>query len=287
KDISDWKLSREALIELIKKAPAWKPESAEVELFHTPEECENVPDVTFSIAGFLQDDGMTFIGGLSGHSKTWIALSIVKALLVGEGTKLWGLFPVNQAAARVIYLIPEVGLSSFMSRARRMGLLPFIRERKLLVRTLSRGPAPDLDDPRMLAAVKDGHVILDTAARFADGEENSASDNARGLASDIFGLITAGARTVICAHHSPKGFERENRMTLENILRGTGDIGAMASTVWGVKQLDEPENIVYIECVKARDFTHCQPFQLRGRPCIDETGDFELHRAPGDCGSLA
>ncbi|MGB2621023.1 MAG: AAA family ATPase [Candidatus Acidiferrum sp.] len=287
KDISEWKLSREALVELIKKAPAWKPESAEAELFHTPEECENVPDITFSIAGFLQDDGMTFIGGLSGHAKTWIALSIVKALLVGEGTKLWRVFSVTQTATRVIYLIPEVGLSSFMSRARRMGLLPFIRERRLLVRTLSKGPAPDLDDPRMLAAVKDAHVVLDTAARFADGEENSASDNARGLAADIFGLLAAGARSVICAHHSPKSFLRENTMSLEGILRGTGDIGAMATTVWGVKQLDEPQNIVYVECVKARDFTHCQPFQIRGRPCIDESGDFELYRAPGESGSLA
>jgi hypothetical protein len=287
KDISDWKLSREALIELIKKAPAWKAGSAEAELFHTAEECENVPDVTFSIAGFLQDDGMTFIGGLSGHAKTWIALSIVKALLLGEGTKLWGLFPVTQTAPRVIYLIPEVGLSSFMSRARRMGLMPFIRERKLLIRTLSKGPAPDLDDPRILAAVKGAHVILDTAARFADGEENSASDNARGLAADIFGLLTAGARSVICAHHSPKSFLKENTMSLEGILRGTGDIGAMATTVWGVKQLDEPQNIVYIECVKARDFSHCQPFQIRGRPCIDETGDFELYRSPGESGSLA
>jgi hypothetical protein len=282
KDISDWRLSREALIELIKKSPAWTPEA---ELFHTPEECENVPDITFSIAGFLQDDGMTFIGGLSGHAKTWIALSIVKALLTGE--KLWGLFPVTQTAARIIYLIPEVGLASFMFRARRMGLLPFIRERRLLVRTLSKGPAPDLDDPRMLAAVKDAHVILDTAARFADGEENSASDNARGLAADIFGLLTAGARSVICAHHSPKSFLKENTMSLEGILRGTGDIGAMATTVWGVKQLDEPQNIVYIECVKARDFTHCEPFQIRGRPCIDQSGDFELYRAPGESGSLA
>jgi 5S rRNA maturation endonuclease (ribonuclease M5) len=287
KDVSDWPLSAASLIELIKKSPRWEPETAEAELFHTPEECENVPDISFSIAGFLQDDGMTFIGGLSGHAKTWIALSIVKALLIGQSTKLWGIFPVNQTAARVIYLIPEVGLSSFMSRARRMGLLPFIRERRLLTRTLSLGRAPDLADARLLAAVKDAHVILDTAARFADGEENSASDNARGLAADIFGLLAAGARSVICAHHSPKSFLKENTMSLEGILRGTGDIGAMATTVWGVKQLDEPQNIVYIECVKARDFTHCQPFQIRGRPCIDDCGDFELYHAPGESGSLA
>lgn len=285
KDLSEWPLSRESLLELIKAAPPWTPEASEATLFHTPEECENVPDISFAIGGFLQNDGMTFIGGLSGHGKTWLALSVVKALLTGE--KLWGLFPVSERATRVIYLIPEVGLSSFMSRVRRMGLLPFIKDRRLLIRTLSKGPAPDLDDPRMLSAVKDAHVVLDTAARFADGEENSASDNARGLAADIFGLLAAGARSVLCAHHSPKAFLKETTMSLEGILRGTGDIGAMATTVWGVKQLDEPENIVYLECVKARDFTHCQPFQLRGRPCIDDGGDFVLHRAPGESGLLA
>lgn len=294
KDPSDFialGFSKESLIQLIKAAPLWKPgtctETEFLELFHTPEECENVPDISFAIEGFLQNEGMTFVGGLSGHSKTWLMLSIVKALSTGKGTTLWGLFPVKETATRVLYLIPEVGLASFMSRARRMGLMPFIRERRLLVRTLSKGPAPGLDDPLLLAATKGAHIVLDTAVRFSEGDMNSASDNARGLAADIFGLITAGARTVICAHHSPKAFEKQNAMSLQAILSGTGDIGAMATTVWGIKQLDEAQNIVYLECVKARDFAHCQPFQLQGRPAIDEGGDFILHRAPGESGTLA
>jgi hypothetical protein len=291
KDLSAWQLSAASLIDLIKQAPAWTPgvvdETEYLKLFHSPEECRNAPDIQFAIDGFLQCEGMTFIGGLSGHSKTWVMLSIAKALLLGEGTKLWSTFAVRETANRVLYLIPEVGLSSFMFRAKRMRLMPYIDELRLLLRTLSKGPAPELNDPLMLAAAKGNHVVLDTAARFASGEENSAGDNARGLAADIFKLITAGARSVICAHHSPKTFEKSNVMTLEGILRGTGDIGAMATTVWGVKQLDEPQNIVYMECVKARDFTHCEPFQIRGRPCVDDGGDFILYRAPGESGSLS
>jgi hypothetical protein len=288
KDVTEYSergFSAESLHQLIEQAPVWTETQAEADLFHTPEECLNIPEIVFAIFGFLQCDALTFIGGLSGHAKTWLLLSIVKALLTGE--KLWGLFNVRKRAKKTIYLIPEVGLASFMSRIRRMGLLPYIENKQLLVRTLTKGPAPDLKDPRILAAVKGAHVVLDTAARFADGEENSASDNARGLAADIFALITAGAETVMCAHHSPKNFLKETVMSLEGVLRGTGDIGAIATTVWAVKQLDEPENIVHLECVKARDFTHCEPFQLRGRPCIDETGDFQLHRAPGECGNLA
>ncbi|MGB9435895.1 MAG: AAA family ATPase [Candidatus Acidiferrum sp.] len=294
KDVSEFlaRCSKEALLDLLAKATLWTPGAQLLELFHTPDECLNAPEITFAIDKFLQNEGVTFVGGLSGHAKTWLMLSVAKALLAGEGTNdsprmLWDTFRVNETASRVVYLIPEVGLSSFMSRIRRMRLLPFIQERRLLVRTLSKGRAPDLDDPLLLAAAKDSHIILDTAARFADGEENSASDNARGLAADIFGLIAAGARTVICAHHSPKAFLKETVMSLEAILRGTGDIGAMATSVWGTKQLNEPDNIVYIECVKARDFQHCEPFQLRGRPQIDETGDFMLYREPGESGSLA
>jgi hypothetical protein len=39
--------------------------------------------------------------------------------------------------------------------------------------------------------------------------------------------------------------------------------------------------------VKARDFCPSPPFQLIGRPWINETGDFKIHKRPNDCGSLA
>jgi len=75
-------------------------------------------------------------------------------------------------------------------------------------------------------------------------------------------------------------------MRLENVLRGSGDIGAMLATAWGVKQLDAAQNIIHIENVKPRDFQPCAPFQLIGRPAIDDTGDFELYKKPGECGTL-
>jgi hypothetical protein len=156
----------------------------------------------------------------------------------------------------------------------------------LLVRTLSKGPTPCLSDPRILFAVRGAHVFLDTASRFGEGDENSAGDNMRGLASDIFALLGSGARSVIAAHHSPKPFARENVMRLENVLRGSGDIGAMLTTAWGVKQLDATANVIHIENVKPRDFQPCGPFQIIGRPHIDESGDFRIFKLPGECGPL-
>ena len=76
-------------------------------------------------------------------------------------------------------------------------------------------------------------------------------------------------------------------MRLENVLRGSGDIGAMLATAWGIKQLDQERNIIHVENVKSRDFQPCGPFQISGRPSIDERGDFALFKGPGECNPLA
>jgi len=46
----------------------------------------------------------------------------------------------------------------------------------------------------------------------------------------LFGLQRAGARIITGAHHSPNSFGKDTFMTLENVLRGSGDIGAMLVT---------------------------------------------------------
>jgi hypothetical protein len=259
------------------------------DIFHSFADFENAAPLTFAIKGFLQNNGATMIGGLSGHGKTLILLSIAKALLIGKGSILWKYFPVEETAIRVIYLIPEASIEPFKHRLRLFGLYEYLApdDERLLVRTLSMGPTPCLSDPRILYAAKGAHVVLDTAVRFStDGDENSAADNQRGLATDIFALLGAGARSVIGAHHSPKPFARENVMRLENVLRGSGDIGAMLTTAWGIKQVDAARNILHIENIKPRDFQPPPPFQIIGRPFIDEMGDFELYKKPGECGSL-
>src|SRR5439155_22567735 len=83
-------------------------------LGHTYEEILNVSPISFAIEGFLQEQGITLIGGLSGHGKTLIMLAMVRALL--EGGKLFHHFVVNKTAERVIYLIPEAGLGPVSAR---------------------------------------------------------------------------------------------------------------------------------------------------------------------------
>jgi hypothetical protein len=255
--------------------------------FHSWEEFEHAPPLTFAIEGFLQNDGITLISGLAGHGKTLILLSMVKALFSKPGTKLWGQFRVNEQASRVIYLIPESGITLFKHRLKIFGLYRYVRDGLLLVRTLSKGPAPKLDEEAALLRVAaHSHVCLDSVVRFGEGDEDSASDNQKGLARYIFRFISAGAKTVVGVHHSPKIFANQHVMTLENMLRGSGDIGAMPGTAWGIKQIDAAQNVIHIENIKPRDFQPCGPFQIIGRPHIDEEGDFRMHKKPGECGTL-
>jgi DnaB-like helicase N terminal domain/AAA domain len=272
-------------IEKLKRLSESAPENSQ-EIFDSFEDFESVPGLEFAIENFLQCDGANFIAGLSGHGKTLISASITKALLVGEGTSLWNLFRVQERAEKIIYLIPESARGPFKHRLKLFGLYDFVKDGRLLIRTLSKGPTPSLSDVRILAAAKRTPVVLDTAIRFGTGVENDASDNMKGLAADIFRLLECGARLVLGLHHAPKNFATADTMTLENIMRGSGDLGAMLATCWGVKQISGEQNIIHIENVKARDFSPCAPFQLIGRPSIDETGDFKLHKAPGVCGYL-
>jgi hypothetical protein len=238
----------------------------------------------FVIKQFLQSDGITFIGGLSGHGKSFLLLSVVRSLLTGE--KLFGQFEVIQKAERVIYLTPEITLGSFKRRADMFHLAPFIKTGQLIVRTLSAYPMLLLTDPELLLSARGADIFLDTAVRFMEGDESSSRDNDTGLAAGMFRLLQSGARTLIAAHHAPKGFERENYMSLENILRGTGDIGAMLSTAWGVRLLDPIRTLIHIQNIKARDFEPIPPFQIAGRPFIEQGKGFQMAMAPGECGPL-
>ena len=270
----------EAFALVLDPAANWK------ELFDTREEFENAPPLSFAIENFLQRDAVTAIAGLSGHSKTLLAFSITRALLFGPG-KLWDLFPVMKRAERVVYYIPEATRGPVYHRIKLFGLEDEVGKR-LFIRTLSKGQTVPLADPRVLRAAKKAHNIVDTGIRFMDLTARGADDvaAAAALSNDFFELQRAEAETVIALFHSPKSFRNDHEMELKNMIRGSGEFGASLATAWGIKQVDKASNIVHVQNIKPRDFEPCGPFQLIGRPYIDKTGDFALHKRPEDCGSL-
>jgi len=254
-------------------------------IFHTREEFENTPPLHFAIEGFLQEAGVTLIGGLAGHGKTLIMLAMVKALLAESPLFGCEVFSVPQPAKRICYLIPESSIGPFWSRIKVFGLQQFVREDRLLVRTIQAREQVELTDPRMLAAVEGADVFLDSVVRFTVGSENDA-ENARLFSDVLFRLLRSGARSITGCHHSPKSFEGAQTMSLENVLRGSGDLGALTTTCWGIRQIDPARNRIYVENVKARDFEPCGSFILEGRPHLDEAEEFAMHAKPGEAEEL-
>ncbi len=251
--------------------------------FHTVDE---LPDggVVHLIENILPE-GVGFVGGLSGTGKTWFCLSMARGLTTGQ--KFLGVWSVPELQ-NVLYLCPEMGAKAFKRRCRRMG----IGGERFRCQTIADGAALDLADSVLLAAVRELHpvIFLDTSIRFSSAEnENSAGEN-RALVRAIFALLRTGAKAVICLHHRGKDAARSkaDELTLENTLRGTTDLGAIADVVFGLKydQLDgghspylkESKKLVrlHISCVKARDFTPVENFRIQLNPFLDQHGDFAV-----------
>jgi hypothetical protein len=240
----------------------------------------------------MMSEGNNIIGAASGVGKTWFMLSQAKAICTGE--RFMGVFEVPEPQ-KVIYLIPESGDRGFRARCEKMRIP--LDGSVFLCRTMKDGILR-LDDPMLIAAMKDWHpiVFLDTAIRFANfKDENSSAENAGGLASNIFELLNHGAITVQSAHHAPKSSsepDKKNKlkeMSLENMLAGTRDIGAMVDTAWGIQPddggkfsareyLDESRELtrLFVKNLKPREFDPVDPFRIQGRPYIDEKGDFVI-----------
>jgi hypothetical protein len=231
-------------------------------LFHTRDEALNAPPITFLIDGFLQREGVTAIAGPVRERKSLIALNVVHALLTGD--KLFDYFDVVRHPERVLYLCPEVSLGPFTDRLKKIGLIDYVGK-TLFYRTLSADGHLTLDAPELQPALPGSVVILDTAIRFLEGDENSSQD-VRAFADGIFALLQRGAESVVMLHHSPKGGGEV--MTLENAMRGSGDMGAFLACCWGTKLQDQSkpyESPSFVSNLKQRDF-ESKDFEVTGTP---------------------
>jgi hypothetical protein len=243
-------------------------------------------EIDFAIDNFLPR-GVTFLGAFSGSGKTWLQLSMCRALTTGK--QFLGVFPVREKIP-CLYLCPEMSAKGFRRRAERFG----IDSDLFFCQTIADGSAIDLGDPLLLAAVRELKPVLflDTAVRFNTAEdESSATQNSQGLGRAIFRLLYHGAQSVVGAHHRAKNAQAEE-LTLENTLRGTGDLGAMCDAVWGLQFEKTPEggyngNSLYatesrklvrlsVQCVKARDFAAPGRFTAQLFPYLDEINDFAV-----------
>lgn len=253
--------------------PAWRNK------FHTVDELPD-GDIEFLIENVLPK-GVSFVGALSGVGKTWWCLSMARALSTGK--PFLGISSVP-SPVNVMYLCPEMNAKAFKRRLVRYGITE-----RFFCQTISDGVPLDLSDELLKSAIEDLKPVLflDTAIRFAGAEdENSSSQNAQGLAKVVFSLLHLGAQAVVCLHHRAKmTANNEVEMTLENVLRGTGDLGAMCDAVWGLQYdrgTGDPQYAkdskqlvrLAVRCVKARDFRSPDDLRVQLEPFIDQVGDF-------------
>jgi hypothetical protein len=197
-----------------------------------------------------------------GQRKTLIALNVAHSLCTGE--PLFGYFKVLKRPERVIYLCPEMGLSSFSTRLKRIGLLDYVGT-TLFFQTM--------DDISIKLCDLDGElpgsvVIVDTLTRFVDGDQNSSEDMSK-FAREVFRVKRAGA-TVLLLHHSVKGAGNSNALTLDSAMRGSTEIAAFVTSCWATRLIDPDapyQSPSLLVNVKQRDF-ESKPFEVTsGQDC--------------------
>jgi hypothetical protein len=251
-------------------------------------------DPVMIIEGVLQD-GTCFLGAAPGHGKTLVALAIAKSVTLGTPLFESPQYKVKEQH-NVIYLIPETSDRPFRKRCEAFRLPA---DDRFIARTITQGSNLKLTDPDLLEAVRQLKpvVILDTARRFnTSSDTNSDAENQK-LVNNITELRAAGAACVIILHHATKAAnQKKQAMTLENMLSGTGDFGAMCDQAYGIR-MDESlysrgSGPMEIEIVNLKDrervgglsslrlaATYTEQGSIFPRSWIDETGNF---RAVGD-----
>jgi hypothetical protein len=89
-----------------------------------------------------------------------------------------------------------------------------------------------------------------------------------------------GAISVLLLHHSAKGTKDSSELSLENAMRGSGELGAFVASCWATRLQDPTspyESPSYLANVKQRDF-ESKPFEVTSGPdcrlhIVDKPGD--------------
>jgi hypothetical protein len=243
----------------------------------TFEQVRDAKPVEFLIEGFLALDSITAIAAPVGQRKSLIALNVAHALCTGE--PLFDYFKVTKQPSRVVYLCPEMGISSFSTRLKQIGLAPHVG-RTLFCQTMDVDSIKLTDlDEELPGAV----VIVDTLTRFVEGDQNSSEDMSR-FAKVVFKLQRGGA-TVVLLHHRIKGASNSNGgLTLDSAMRGSTELAAFVTCCWATRLTnpDEPyQSPSLLMNVKQRDF-ESKPFEATS----DATCRMRIIGVPGQIAEI-
>jgi hypothetical protein len=254
--------------EALSRPPAWR------KFYKTVDELLEGEERVL-VRGIL-NEGRTFFTGPPGVGKTWVLLSLAKALTTGR--PFVGVHEVLEPM-NVLYLCPEMGSRALRKRCTRLGI-----SKKFFIHSMNEEFTP-LTSPLLAQAIADLSpcvVVLDTLIRFSNAEDENSSTETSGVAAAMAELVNAGAVAVIAIHHSTKAAANQSFVEIGSSVRGSSELGAGPDAIWVVRHVDNTDETrkqvkLRLECAKARNLDPpADPFVIQGRPFIDEKGDFAV-----------
>lgn len=136
------------------------------DLFHKQAEALALPEgVEWVVRRVANRNDIVLVSGLPKCGKSWLFMSLMRALLAPWGTEWLGEFEV-MPARRVLYLVPEISLRSAVRRLRKMGLVAHLYDPvtnpdgRLFVHTRTKSGKINLNDEALLAAAKTRTFLL-------------------------------------------------------------------------------------------------------------------------------
>jgi hypothetical protein len=192
----------------------------------------------FLVDEMLPEGCVCFWAGAPKTLKTYAALLI--AICVAQGRKFLDRFACRQSA--VVYIAEEDTQQQMRRRLWWLARGLRIDPRALPIRiSAMRGFRVD-DEDRFAQLKAEGNgaglIVLDALTRVHGLDENSRTDMQR-VTLALTELATSTGATVLALHHYKKPGEGDNEKRPGHLMRGTGDLYALARAIVGVEKADD------------------------------------------------
>ena len=220
-----------------------------------------VPKIEWVAEGIIPRGSVTLIAGEPGSYKSWLALSLLRAVSTG------GRFLDRECkSAGVLYLDRENPIAVIRERLAILGVESLGGAR--IWGGWLRDAPPAIGDVRLVQMARERRplLIFDSLIRFHSADENSATEMAQ-VMGDLRALANVGA-TVVALHHRAKSETSR--------YRGSSDIAGGVDTAYAVSR-DRQAGVLKLECFKSR---FLEEFSITLRPDLSGTGDFVVTEAP-------
>lgn len=171
---------------------------------------EGIPEIEWLVSKMVKKGGITFIVGLPGSIKTWLAMRVALSIASGED-----LFNLNSQKASIMYLDEELGQVTVINRFHWLAKGHAITDlNDIQVASFQGWQVNTPQGERKLDTLFDIYepqvLVIDSFVRCLAGDENFAGDVSR-----FFQVIKKYDCTKIIIHHTPKDGKG---------ARGSGDI---------------------------------------------------------------